>query len=150
MEFACEEYSDELIEECKPLFKAHYQEIEKFQDIPLEPNYSQYKSARNQKILKIFTAREHGVVIGYSFFFVLNSPHYKNSRQAVQDLVFVYKHSRKGFVGIRFIKWCDKQLRKDGVQVIFRQVTPQNNFGKILMRQGYQLHEALYAKRTDN
>lgn len=145
--FAREKYSKELVDEMLPLWKEHYDEIALYKDIPLSPDLKVYGAAEFADILRIFTARQEGKLIGYEVFLVHNHPHYSTCRSANQDILFLSKDLRRGFMGYRFIKWADEMLKEDGVQVVFQHVKVSHDFSPLLKRLGYVEHDILYSKR---
>lgn len=150
MEFARVNYTMELANEILPLNLAHDAEVSCFPDIPLNPDYAQYQVCQNSGMLRVYTARELGVLVGYSLYFVRSAPHYRGSIQAAQDILFLTPSVRKGHNGARFIKWCDSQLKLEGVQVVYMSVTHRGtNFGDVLKHMGYISIETMYAKRLD-
>lgn len=147
--FQREGFYDDLVDEIKPLLKLHYTEIAYYKDIPLNPDYELYRNAHKNGILRIYTARDNNILAGYAIFFVRPAPNYNDSLQAVQDILFIEPSKRKGTLGIKFIRWCDDQLRASGVQVVYHHVKMLMDFGSILERQGYECLEKVYAKRLD-
>jgi hypothetical protein len=148
--FARESFNVELIAEIKPLNEAHYQEIETFQDIQVNPDWPLYANAEGVGILRLFTARdEQQHLCGYAVFFVRAHPHCRGSIQATQDCLFLAPGMRKGWDGLRFIKWCDRQLRDEGVAVVYHHVKLCKDFGSALRRMGYSAIETVWAKRLD-
>lgn len=148
--FAIEPASFEFIEEAIPLFHLHYIGVAHFQDIELAPDYDNYLKLAEIGMLRVFTAREEdNALIGYAIFFVRHNLHYKNSLQAVQDILFIHPEKR-GF-GAKFIAWCDLQLQLEGVQATYHhvKVRPDLNFSPLLEKQGYQLIDLIYGKRLD-
>lgn len=134
--------------DAKPLVLAHYKEIAHYQDIQLNPDEEKYQNLENLGMLKTFTARtEDGELLGYQCFVIVKNMHYKDSVQALEDVLFVSKN-RRGF-GHRFIKWSDEQLRAMGVQVVYRHVKKAHNHGRILERFGYENVDLIFAKRLD-
>jgi GNAT superfamily N-acetyltransferase len=130
-----------------PLIKEHYKEIAHYQDIPLAPDWDIYKRAEQMRSLYIYTARIDSKLVGYAIFFVRPNLHYSGSLQAQQDILFIKKEHR-GF-GRHFIKWCDDELRKEGVQVVMHHVKAKHNFGPMLERMGYELIDHIFMKRLD-
>ncbi len=150
VDFAREEYSESLAAELFPLNQSHNDEVFPFTDIKLEPDYEQYGIFEKTGMLRIFTVRSGLQLFGYAFFFVTKSAHYKNSIQACEDMLYLSPEVRKGFTAARFIKWCDTQLKNEGVQVVYQNVTHYGkNFGMVLERIGYVPFETLYARRLD-
>lgn len=131
--------------EIYPLFLKHWEEIAHYKNIPLEPDFDKYKEIEAVGMLRIFTAREEGKLIGYCVYFINHNLHYKSTIQALQDVLFVQKDKR-GF-GMKFIKWCDEQLKKEGVNVVHQHIKKAHNFGPMLERIGYELVDLIYARR---
>lgn len=137
-----------LFEELAPLFQKHYEEIAHYKDIVLDPDWEQYDLLERAGALRVYIARDSsGHVVGYAVYFIRNNPHYKNSRQALQDILFI-DPDKRGF-GAKFILWCDKQLKEEGVQVTYHHVKAKHNFGPMLERLGYHLVDLIYARRLD-
>lgn len=146
--FGTEKVAD-ITKEVIPLLFAHWKEIAHYDDIKLEPDWESYRALNEAGILKVFTVRTTNarVLIGYSVFFVKNNLHYKSSKQAVQDILFIHKDYRG--TGRHFIRWCDQQLKADGIQVVYHHVKKAHNFGPLLERMDYELVDLIYAKRLD-
>lgn len=147
MDFAEENYTD-MVSEIIPLISKHYVEIAHYQDIRLKPDFDTYQKLSDAGILKVFTARKEKKLIGYAFFFVKTNMHYSESLQALQDILFVDKEYR-GTTGARLIKFCDEELKKKGVQVVYHHVKKAHNFGRMLERLGYEEIDIVYGKRLD-
>lgn len=141
------EFVQDVIEEIKPLIRKHFAEIALFQDIPLDPNYEAYALVEKVGALRIFTARsDEGELQGYAFFFVRQHIHSKNSIQATQDLLFIDPNHRGA--GLKFIRFCEGELKQEGVDVIYQTVTTRCNFELMLVRLGYELTEKIYTRRV--
>lgn len=137
---------DDVIEEITPLLTAHYKEIAHFQAIPLDPDYGRYARMEAAGVLRIFTARLDGSLIGYAIFAVDRSAHYHGSLQACQDILYVHPMNRGG-LGLRLIRYCDRALKAEGVDVVRHHVKVAHNFGRMLEREGYELEDVIYVKR---
>ena len=144
------QFFDEVYSEALPLLEAHRQEIATWQDIYLSVDVGMYHDAEDAGGLRVFTARVDSKLIGYAVFFVRLNPHYMDSLQAVQDVLYVTPEHRRGSVGMRLIKFCESQLARDGVQAVFHHVKLEHPIlGKLLERLGYDAHETIYGKRLD-
>jgi len=134
--------------ELPPLLEIHYKEISHYPDIALDPDWDQYAAVEEAGALRTFTIRtEEKELVGYAIYFVRKNIHYKSSLQAVQDIIFLHPKYRGR--GAKFIKWCDEQLKAEGVQVVYHHVKEKHNFGPLLERQGYELIDLIYGKRLD-
>lgn len=148
MKYARENYSPELVSEMMPLWKSHYEEMAHFKDIILDPDLMVYEAVSKNGALRIYTARKENVLVGYNVFVVRGHPHYRASVSANQDIIFLNDKMREGFAGYRFMKWCDDQLKREGVQTIYQHVRITRNFGPLLERMGYRLMDLIYAKEN--
>lgn len=144
IEFARELVSD-VEDEIKPLLSAHWQEIAHYLDIPLDPDWEFYRTA---KTIRVYTARANRVLVGYAVFFISPNRHYKASIQAVQDILFVLPEYR-GRTGFRLIRYCDEQLKLEGAQVVYQHVKVKHDFGPLLKTLGYEPVDIIHAKRLD-
>lgn len=136
-----------IFDELKPLLELHWREIAHYQDILLEPDWESYKKCEEQGFLRVYTARNAGLLVGYGVYFVRYNLHYRSSLQASQDILFIHPDFRGR--GGRFIAYCDAQLREEGVQAVYHHVKAAHNFGPLLERMGYALVDLIYAKRLD-
>lgn len=146
--FAREPLTDALWADAMPLLVAHWGEVAHYPDIPLEPDVAMYRAAEANGAVRCFTARDGEQVVGYALFFVRANPHYASSVQAVQDVLYLAPQVRGG-TGYKFIRWCDEQLKAEGVQAVYQHVKSAHDFGKLLERQGYELVDYIFAKRLD-
>lgn len=146
MKFNIESAFD-IQEEIKPLLKLHYEEIAHYKDIPLNPDFETYMKLELAGMLRVYTVRttDEETLIGYNIFFIKENLHYRDSIQAVQDVVFIQKEYRGR--GKEFIQWCDERLKSDGVNVVYHHVKAAHNFGPMLEKQGYELMDLIYAKK---
>jgi hypothetical protein len=144
--FAVERFED-IVEELKPLLALHYHEIAHYKDIELKPDFESYQKLQDIGAIVCFTARRDGQLIGYNLFFVRHNLHYMNSKQAVQDVVFIHPEFR-GF-GKNFFIYCDNVLKSQNVQVVYHHIKAAHNFGSMLESIGYKLVDLIYAKRLD-
>jgi DNA-binding Lrp family transcriptional regulator len=148
MTYQKEELTDALLEEVMPLLRLHYEEIAHFKDIPLQPDAERYKNLQAAGVLRTFTVRtDTNLVIGYAVYFVHRNLHYSGSLQAVQDVLYI-DPTKRGF-GMKFILWCDEQIKAEGVQVVYHHVKASHNFGPMLEKIGYELIDLIYGKRLN-
>ena len=142
----------EVWQEAVPLMQKHWEEIAKYKDIPLDPDPVIYAAAESSGFLRCFTVRDPGgKLVGYAVYMVRHAPHYRGSLQAIEDVIFLDPSVRGKMVGIRFIDWCDRQLRGEGVQVTYHHVKKDHAaLGRILEHLGYELSDLVYARRLDH
>ena len=139
----------DLWEEALPLLQKHWREIAHYQDIELKPDVETYAKLEAAGQLRCYTARDCGRLIGYVVFFVRPNPHYMESLQAVQDVLFLAAEFRKGTTGLRLIRYAEQKLKAEAVQVIYHHAKRTTRFGQLLEHLGYELVDEIYAKRLD-
>jgi GNAT superfamily N-acetyltransferase len=145
------EYQRETVEgiqiEILPLLQEHYREIAPHQDIVLDPDFEHYLAADRSGYLRIFTARESGgALVGYACFYLKSHPHFKRSRQATLDLLYVDPDFRG--CGHEFLRYIESQLAGEGAELIHLHVTTQYDYSPLLKRMGYSVSETTHSKRV--
>lgn len=147
------ETCDQVVDEIEALMQAHYAEVNHHPDIRPGCDYDKYRKAERLGLMRIFTVRLHGALIGYSIMMVGFSLHYKTSFQARQDTLFLHPDYRQGLTGYRFLVWVDEQLRAEDVQVIYQhhKILEEGrlNLGPLFTRMGYQPIYTMYFRRLD-
>lgn len=144
--FALEVCTAALLAELAPLFERHYAELAPEGGVNVLTT-GPYLNLQALGILRVFTARQAGELIGYSFFTVVRNPQYGDALHSKLDLLFLRPESRKGSLGMRFMRWCDEQLAASGVEFAYRHLNVKNDHGALLKRLGYALHEHVYTRR---
>lgn len=142
---------DQVIDQIPALLEQHWREIAHFPDIPLDVDWGGYRAAENAGALRIFTARRDGTLVGYAVHFVRLAPHYRQSLQAVQDVLFVAPEERGGGVGRMLVEHADSALQGEGVVAVFQHVKAAHAraLAPLLQGLGYELVDRVYAKRLD-
>lgn len=143
------ERAHELYAEALPLFEAHRQEISHYQDIPLGVDVESYKRVEEANGLRCYTARKDRELIGYCVYFIRHNPHYMTSKQAVQDVLFIRKEYRQGWMPVRFIRYTERELKAEGTQVVYHHVKAASPVGRLMEAMHYDLVDLIYAKRLD-
>lgn len=146
MKFQQEKIADIYLE-ALPLLEEHWHEIAHYQDIVLDPDWKSYFSLEEAGAIKCYTVRDKDHLIGYACYFVRTNMHYRNSLQAVQDVLFIKKEKRGQ--GREFIAWCDEQLKSEGIEVVYQHVKAAHNWGAMLEKMDYELVDLIYAKRLN-
>jgi hypothetical protein len=137
----------EVVEEVQPLLEAHYRELTLNQDVvKLDPQWEKYAALEATGAFVVYTAREGERLCGYSAYFVTQHMHYAALKVAQNDVFYVTEDKRKGMVPIRFLRYCEAQLKADGAHKIVYHCKPQNQFANILIRMGFSGEEAMVGK----
>lgn len=145
MKFGLEPYSEKLIQEMRLMWDEHNYEV-KNESRP-DPDLTIYSTAQKNGTLRLFTARVADMLVGYQVFFVMRHPHRKYSKEACQDVLYLDPEVRKGMVGIKFIKWCDGHLEREGVKKITHQISARRDISVLFKRLGYELEDMTFSRR---
>ena len=138
------EQAHACFEEAIPLLHLYRQEIAYYADLKLDPEFAKYAELEKAGIVRAYTARKDGKLIGFALFFFNSHLHFKTKIFAIHDLLYIIPEHR-GF-GYKFLKWCNEQLEKDGASVIYYFVNLQFNYGSLLKRLGFELADHLYTR----
>ena len=144
-------YQQEFLETCvddiQELIRLHWEEIATSKDkIKLNPDYDAYERLEQANILKIFTARDDGKLVGYFVVIVGVNLHYKDHLFAENDIIYLHKDYRKGFTGIKLIKFVEKYLKQDGVSVLKLNTKVHQPFDQLMSYLKFDLVERVYTK----
>lgn len=148
------QYAIESIASCRAdgveaLLAAHYHEIARYPDIPLDVDWARYEQAELNGTLRVMTARQGRLLVGYAAYLVAPHWHYKGSLQAIQDVLYVHPDYRGSRVGYKLIAMADQYLALEGVQVVYQHSKIAHPIGAVLARQGYEPIDLIYGKRLD-
>lgn len=147
----------EKLEECRaeiePILRnEHWEEVGHYDDIPIDMQWDTYRQLQAEGKLRCYTIRgflneEFGetVLMGYAFYLVGKHLHYRHTLVASQDILYVRPPYRG--IGKSFIKWCDDQLKNDGVVTVTQHVKPWFDWGHMAEKLGYEKAETIYSRR---
>ena len=142
-----QEFLSQVQTECQSLIELHWEEIALNKDsIKLNPDWDAYYSLEDQGKLKIFTARDGNTLVGYFVVILGNNIHYKDHLFANNDIIYLHKDFRKGFAGVRLIKFAEACLKEDGVSVLTINTKIHQPFDKVLERLKFKPIERVYSK----
>jgi N-acetylglutamate synthase-like GNAT family acetyltransferase len=137
----------EIKEEIHALWQSHWEEVALDKAaIPLEPNYEMYQQLSEMEVLHLVTVREDGNVIGYHISMIHGHLHYKSSKTCFTDIFFVVKEKRKGFVGIKLLKFMEQSVKDLGVQKIYMGCKTHIDITPVLEHLGYKHIEKIFTK----
>lgn len=142
-----QEFLSSVSEEIKPLLNSHWEEIALNKGkIKLNPDWEVYQSLEDQGKLKIFTARGEGKLVGYFVVVVGVNMHYKDHLFASNDIIYLSPEHRKGFTGIKLIKFAEKCLKEDGVSVLTINTKVHQPFDRLMDFLKFRKVERVYSK----
>lgn len=133
----------ECIEEIKPLNLQHWEEVATNKEVrPLEPDYDKYYTLEELGMLRILTARDGDVLVGYFITMLCQHMHYKSCTTAMNDILYIHPDYRKSTIGFRLFKVAIADL-KDNTDatliVVHMKIT--HPFRKLLKHFDFKLAE---------
>lgn len=150
--FSVEPLFPDAIEEMKPLFEAHRDEVGHRlpgSDKPcweLNPDYDRYKTMHDAGMLHLCTARdESGRLVGYYLNILIDLPHYRHVKAAVSDIFFILPAYRRGTVGARLFKFMADEVVKAGCKTVKAHCKSYHDIGPMLTRMGFYEIERVYS-----
>lgn len=139
---------DEAYPDAGPLLLKHWAEISSNPD-ELEVDTEAYRQCEKLGMLRVYTARNEGLLVGYTAMFVHKGLHYRQSVQAIQDVFYVDPSRRGRMLGKILLNFADNQLFNEGVSIIYRSNKVQHpTLGKLLAHEGYASIENVYQRRV--
>lgn len=146
-DYARESY-DQAVDAIRPLLQEHWRELATYEDVPLDPDFAVYRSLDRAGVLRIFTVRLAGDLVGYAIYFVHPHYHYKSTPWAVSDIVLVRREHRSLGVGNGLFEFVERSLAAEGVRVVYtvaKLAHPELSF--LLEARGHVRNEVIHARR---
>lgn len=113
---------------------------------PLVIDWETYFKLEEAGLLKFFTSRSDGKLIGY-FVVIISSPlTTKGELVASYEAVYVHRDYRKSMVASRLFKFVEACIKEDGIHRVVASSSVKNPIGKFLNRMGYNEIETKYEK----
>jgi quercetin dioxygenase-like cupin family protein len=142
------EFSHHLWSEITPLLEKHWQEIAHYKDVPLDIDVERYNAMEEQGLLRCFTARDCGRLIGYAIFICGPNLHYKSTRIANQDVLFIAPEARNGTTAMRFFDFFEKRLASEGWQLMLQhEKIAHPALGRLCEKRGYEPMDRVWIKK---
>jgi GNAT superfamily N-acetyltransferase len=109
------------LEEIKPLFPLHYEELSlhQFHGIPLNPQYDEYLKRDACGSVLYATLRERGKLIGYFVGFIAPGLHYQDCLTLTMDIFYVLPEHRGSGGGIALFTEVKREAKRRGVKAWF-------------------------------
>lgn len=129
------------------LMNDHYAEVGKLKSaVPLNIYTDAYLMLEKTGMLRVFTARDDGELIGYAVFLVQPQIHHLGVNAAHNLAVYLKPSYRGGTLGFRLLSECDRMLSDEAPIEILWGVTPFRDYSRALKRLGYSEQETIYTR----
>lgn len=140
-----QEFLVTLKDEMIPLLQEDWDEIGD-DHLPFDPDFDTYEELESNNLLRIFTARVEGELVGYFVVIYVPSLQSKGKLLAINDTIFVSKAHRNKMIGPRLFRFVEKCVKQDGMDRLYVVITEKNDIGDNLLRMGYNKIETRYEK----
>jgi GNAT superfamily N-acetyltransferase len=108
----------DCLEEMKPLFPAHWEELAIFKDkMPLDPQYNIYWTREQHDELVMATLRKDGELIGYWPTFIAPGLHYGSTLTATMDILWIKPEHRGDGSGKVLFDCLKTELKRRGAKI---------------------------------
>jgi GNAT superfamily N-acetyltransferase len=141
------EYAWEWWREAEPLFRAHWAESAAYPDIPLDIDYEAYFELEKAGLLRCFTVRSDGALVGYCIVLVQRARRYRTVLQGVGEDLYLAPAHRSSHLAEALLATVELELTKEGVRLFFPGATEHGRAGRFFEGQGYHLVGHVYGKR---
>lgn len=142
------ESATQVIEESYELWQEHHDELVGH-NVKFLPDLQKYRNVEKAGLLRVFTIRLDGKLLGYSVYMVAHHHHRIQVIQAENTLFFITKNHRLGWLASKFIKYCEQHLFNHGIHQITMRTKVQASFGVLLKRLKYKEEEVVYIKKKE-
>lgn len=144
--YQVEDYS-ECVGESWLMLQAHYDEICTDKHVkPLDPDYERYEKLNELGMLRVFTVRDDGVMVGYFVSVVAPGLHYQQTMMALNDIMYLEPKYRGGTVGFRLVKLAVEDLKNLGADILTIHMKTDYPFRSLLNKLGFHLTEENWEK----
>ena len=142
-----EYFSDDLVKELCFLTKLSWKEAACAPDSNYDPDWEKYTQLNEMNLLRLFTVRQDGSLVGYITFIVSPTLHSKNTIHALHDSMFILKLNRKNGTAKDLISYAEGKLKLDGVHTMVMTVMIHRDFSVTLKNLGFKQSESSFLKR---
>ena len=110
----------------------------------LDIDWDTYNTLEEQGLLKFFTAREEGKLVGYAVVLSFSPLTMRGRRYSIVDAIYVDKSYRG--IGKKLFGFVESCLKEDGVERLIASSSSINPIGSFLSRMNYVETETKYEK----
>jgi GNAT superfamily N-acetyltransferase len=137
----------ETLEELKPLFPAHYEELALNKDrVPLMPQYDIYLARDAEGQVLFVAGRDGGKLVAYFVGFVAPGLHYRTCLTLQEDIFYIDPEYRGHGGGVQLFLAVEKEAKRRGVQRMFVGSKLHKDASFLFEKLGYDPVEKYYSK----
>ncbi len=137
----------QVVEDNFDLVRQHWQEVVT-DERDLAPHWEFFREAEKKQHLVCFCAKKNEEIQGYAVFVLQPDLHSRHTLSAFNDAVFLRRECRKNGMGAAFLKYCDEELSRLGINLILWHVKPARDFSGVLKTMGYKQFSTIYGRNV--
>lgn len=104
-------------DESQAMWLRHWQEMP-HEGETFDPDKDLYAAGHACGVFRYYTLRDNGTLIGYACFAVFKSFWHKGQIEAGGHSLYLEPEYRKGWTGVKFLRWVIARLKDEGVKRI--------------------------------
>jgi hypothetical protein len=137
-----------IAHELPDLMADFHSDITKDQALPpMNINYDAYRRIENAGMLRVFTVRWGGALVGTLMFLVSPSLHHAEHKWASSDNFWISPGARRPGVSLRLVRFAEATLGEEGVFAVrYGAKTLRPALSRILEHEGYTAVEIVHQK----
>ena len=148
LEFGFEPLETALDDGLLELVNRHYDEIARDKDrVPLAIDLEEYIKMEDDGRVKLFTAREDGVLVGYILFYFFCPERYRTTLYVEDSMYWLGPELRKGWNGLKFLSAAKQALpRPCKLQMRVKLSFANGEVGNLMEKIGLKPIEMVYSE----
>ena len=108
-----------IVEPLHHLFSDMWSDISRDQALPpMDVDYGKYVQMDTLGVLRTFTVRWQGELVGVMVLIVAPNLHHRTSKWAICDAIWIRPDMRRPMVAMRLVRFAEEMLLTEGVSVI--------------------------------
>lgn len=142
-----QEFLDNVRGSVEDLIQSHFSEVYPMRDVcDWDMDWDAYEKLEELGMLKIFTARDDGSLIGYLWVILSPNLHSRGSVLACDDGLYVARTHRGQAVAKELIQFTERCLKEDGIKTFHIVGTTEKPINGLMERMGYTKIETKFQK----
>lgn len=138
-----------VIDELKAIVENHWSETDAPYTVDkLDPDWDAYYEMEAAGVLRLYTVRDNGNLVGYCSVILYKNIHCKNSTIATTDSLYISPSHRKSRAGYKLLRFVEADVKEqcDSFNVSMKSYLP---FEDLLNTMGFSKTEIIYTKRLE-
>lgn len=123
--------------DCDRLWLEHHAELAPH-GMTMRPDEGAYEALDRAGMLKILTARDGGILVGYVIAVVRRHLHYADYLCAFEDAYYLARSHRHGMTGVRLLRAWVRAMQALGCVKLFVDVRPWLDVRRVWLRLGFE------------